>query len=48
VTLILRLAHNYKLLDSQEIKEYISQVVKENKAAKKADIKLLEALISIG
>lgn len=48
VTLILRLAHNYKLLDSQEIKDYISQVVKENKAAKKADIKLLEALISIG
>ena len=48
VTLILRLAHNYKLLDSQEIKDYITKVVKENKAAKNADIKLLESLISIG
>ena len=47
-TLILRLAHNYKLLDTQEIKSYISKVVSENKAAKKADIKLLESLISIG
>ena len=48
MTLILRLAHNYKLLDSQEIKDYITKVVKENKAAKNADIKLLESLISIG
>ena len=48
VSLILRLAHNYKLLDTPEVKDFISKIVKQNEQSKNVDIKLLESLISIG
>lgn len=44
----MRLAHNYKVLDAPEVKDYITKLVQEKKSAKNADIKLLESLISIG
>ncbi len=50
VPLILRLAHNYKLLDTKELKDYIENIVNNLDLAedKKVVALVLESLISIG
>jgi hypothetical protein len=48
MTLVLRLAHNYKLQDLAEVKEYIETIVKAKMESEHQDFKLLESLISIG
>lgn len=49
--LILRIAHNYKLLDLPEVKQFVQKIVEKQmiKAQKtgQVDIRLLESLISI-
>lgn len=51
IGLILRLAHNYKALDSEELQAFIkNQVTKQLNQSKqgKVDTKLIEALVSVG
>jgi len=48
IPLILRLAHNYKLMDQGEVKKFIERLVAEQLKGNKIDIHLLESLISIG
>ena len=50
IPLILRLAHNYKLLDTAEVKKYIEKIVNNLDVSndKKVVALMLESLISIG
>jgi hypothetical protein len=45
VPLLFRLAGNYKMLEIPELKQFVSKLVSQKKVI---DLKLLEALISIG
>jgi hypothetical protein len=50
VPLILRLAHNYKLLDTAEVKKYIQSIVNDLDISKNKNTiaQVLESLISVG